>query len=419
MSSASRTAGTRPVAPPLSEAHLVDPAATDAELLAEAPVCYVPERDLYLVSGFAEATAVLTDHRRFSNRFGRVMRGYERLGPRARQVLERGWPPRDVLFTVDEPKHRSHRSIVSKAFSARRVSGLESHIREIAAGLVAALPHDEPVDIVPALSVPLPMTVIADQLGVPREDLPLFKRWSDGVARELSGLITDEDEQVRLTELVVEFQHYFHALIEQRRAEPRDDVLSDLVHGRDDDGRAFDDAQVLAFLQQLLVAGNETTTSALTALVAQLAGDAELQARVRRDRDAIPTLVEEVLRLESPIQGMWRVAAEDVELAGVRIPAGALVLVRYLAANHDPARFDDPDACRLDRPKPRDHLAFGAGIHYCVGSALARLELRVACELLVDHAAWIAPAWDELPQHPPSLLLHQLPSLPVRFTEAT
>src|SRR5690606_5526312 len=141
-------------------------------------------------------------------------------------------------------------------------------------------------------------------------------------------------------------------LIEQRRAEPRDDVLSDLVHGRDDDGRAFDDAQVLAFLQQLLVAGNETTTSALTALVAQLAGDAELQARVRRDRDAIPTLVEEVLRLESPIQGMWRVAAEDVELAGVRIPAGALVLVRYLAANHDPARFDDPDACRLDRPKP-------------------------------------------------------------------
>src|SRR5690606_19323886 len=102
VSSASRTAGTRPVAPPLSEAHLVDPAATDAWLLAEAPVCYVPERDLYLVSGFAEATAVLTDHRRFSNRFGRVMRGYERLGPRARQVLERGWPPRDVLFTVDE-----------------------------------------------------------------------------------------------------------------------------------------------------------------------------------------------------------------------------------------------------------------------------------------------------------------------------
>ncbi|HSG79845.1 MAG TPA: cytochrome P450 [Acidimicrobiia bacterium] len=398
---------------PLSEAHLVDPLETDEWLRTNEPVAHVPERDCWLDTSHELVAEAIMDTERFSNRFGRIMRGRQRRTPEARAVLEQGWPPRDTLFTVDPPLHRSHRLIVQKTFSAKRVNGLEPTIRSLTTSLVDAIPRTETVDIFPVLAVPLPMTVIADQLGVPRTDLPLFKRWSDAFATELSGLIEDTSDQLRLTRLEVEFQQYFHERIVERRAEARDDVLSDLVYAEDEDGNTFDDAEILSFLTQLLVAGNETTTSAIAAGVRMLAGDPDLQARVRADRSTIPALVEEVLRLESPIQAMWRVTTTDAELGGVTIPEGSYVLLRYLAANHDPAHYDLPEHCRVDRDKPRDHLAFGAGIHFCVGAALARSEVRVATEELLDRTEWIDAAWEAEPGHPPSLLVRQLDRVPV------
>ncbi len=394
--------------PPLSESHLIEPDASDRWLREHEPVTYVADRGCWLVTSHELIHEVVTDHERFSNRFGRVLRGYDRLCQEARDVLAEGWPPRDTLFTTDPPLHRRHRSIVHATFSPRRVNGLEPAIRALSASLIDALPRDEPVDILPALAVPVPMTVIADQLGVPRDDLDLFKRWSDGVATELSGLVDDPAEQVRLSRLVVEFQRYFAARIEERRQDPQDDLLSDLVHTTDDEGDRLDDAEILVFLQQLLVAGNETTTSAIAALVHRLAADPDLQAAVRADLTTVSVLGEEILRLESPIQGMWRITTTDVELGGVPIPAGGLVLVRYLSGNHDDDRYIEADACRLDRAKPRDHLAFGAGIHFCAGASLARLELRVLTEELLARTTWIDPAWETPPSHPPSLLLHQL-----------
>ena len=401
---------------PLSEAHLVDPLETDEWLRTNEPVVFVPERDCWLVTSHELVARAIMDTERFSNRFGRIMRGSKRLTPEARAVLAEGWPPRDTLFTVDPPLHRSHRLIVQKTFSAKRVNGLDPTIRDLAVTLIDAMPRSEPIDVFPYLAVPLPMTVIADQLGVPRDDLPLFKRWSDAFATELSGLIDDTSDQLRLTRLEVEFQQYFHDRIVERRTGPRDDVLSDLVYAEDEEGNTFDDAEILSFLTQLLVAGNETTTSAIAATVRALADDQELQDRVRTDRSTIPALVEDVLRLESPIQAMWRVTTTDVELGGVTIPEGAYVLLRYLAANHDAAHYDLPDHCRVDRDKPRDHLAFGAGIHFCVGAALARSEIRITVEELLDRTAGIAPAWSEEPGHPPSLLVRQLDRVPVVLT---
>ena len=188
---------------PLSEAHLVDPLETDDWLRRHEPVAFVPERNCWLVTSHALVSEAIMDTDRFSNRFGRIMRGQQRLTPEARAVLEHGWPPRDTLFTVDPPLHRSHRLIVQKTFSARRVNGLEPVMRDLAGSLIDAIPRGEPVDVFPALAVPLPMTVIADQLGVPRDDLPLFKRWSDAFATELSGLIDDTSDQLRLTRLEV------------------------------------------------------------------------------------------------------------------------------------------------------------------------------------------------------------------------
>ena len=398
---------------PLSEAHLADPNATDEWLRSTNPVAYVPDHGCYLISSHELVQQAIMDTDRFSNRFGRIMRGFARLSPEALAVLEDGWPPRDTLFTVDPPLHRSHRSIVQGTFSVKRVNGLEPDIRALATSLIDAVARDTVVDIMPALAVPLPMTVIADQLGVPRTDLGLFKRWSDGIATELSGLVTDPSEQVRLTKLTVEFQHYFHARIQERREHPSDDILSDLVNATDEDGTGFDDAEILSFLTQLLVAGNETTVSAIAAMVRMLASDPDLQETVRSNRETIPALVEEVLRLESPIQGMWRITTTDIEIGGTTIPEGSYVLLRYLSANRDAAHYDLPDHCRVDRPKPRDHFAFGAGIHYCVGAALARLELRVLADELLDRTDTIEAAWEEEPGHPPSLLVHQLSAVPV------
>lgn len=407
---------------PLSPAHLRCPQATDAWLRTNQPVRWVPEHNCWLVSSRELVHQVVSNHDTFSNSFGRVVRGRVHLSEHARTILAEGWPPRDTLFTVDPPVHRRHRSVVNRAFSAHRVAGLEAAIKAIAADLVRSLPVGRPVDIVPTLAVPLPMTVIGDQLGVPRDDLSQVKVWSDAVARELSGLVANSSEQEELSRQAVAFQRYFVSLVADRRRHPRNDVMSDLVtavwsdpHGGDDHG--FDDAEVLAFLQQFLVAGNETTTSAIAALIMRLAAEPELQAEVRDHPEQLEALVEEVLRLDSPIQAMWRVAKVDTELGGVVVAAGDLLLVRYLAANHDPDHHPTPEACRLDRRRPRDHLAFGAGIHFCAGAALARMEIRIAAEQLLAATSMVTPAWTTPPAHDASLLLHGLDAVEVTLRE--
>jgi cytochrome P450 len=400
-------------AEPLSVAHLVAPHATDTVLRAEAPVHYVAEHDAWVVSRHAEVEAALHAPDTFSNRFGRVIRGRDRLPAEARAVLAEGWPAVDTLFTTDPPEHRRFRKLVTKAFSARRVQHMADGIAAVAAELLGTAVARREVDWVEAYAVPLPLTVIADQLGVPRADLPLMKRWSEGVVTELSRLATPHD-QVAAAHLVVEFQRYFHSRIVARRRARTDDLLSDLVAARSDAERPLDDAELLMMLQQLLVAGNETTTNALSAMVLLLAERQDLQARLRAAPGLLGGLVEEVLRLESPIQGMWRVTTRDVELAGVTIPANSLVMLRYLAANHDPARHPDPEEPNPARPAVRDHLAFGAGIHYCVGAALARTELTVTGELLLARTRRLRLADGHgRPAHRPHVLIRGLESVRV------
>jgi cytochrome P450 len=401
---------------PLTSEHLTCPFATDAWLRAESPVHHVAEENVWLVTRYDDVQEALRHPERFSNRFGRVIRSRDRLTPDALRILGEGWEPVDTLFTTDPPEHRRFRGLVNKAFTARRVSRMGGYIRQVTDDLLVDLvAHGGPVDLVDRFAIPLPLTVIADQLGVPRQDLSLFKRWSQAVVAELSRLATPE-EQIESARNYLEFQRYFHERIEERRAEPRDDILSDLVHAGADEGeRPLDDRELLMTLTQLLVAGNETTTNGIASAVWRLTSEPGLQDRLRVQPDRIPDLVEETLRLEAPIQAMWRIAAQDVELGGVTIPAGAVVMLRYTSGNRDGGHYECPEDFDLDRANPRDHLAFGGGIHFCVGAALARSEMTIALEALIERTSEVRLVPDQKLEYPAHQLIRGLQRLEVEL----
>jgi cytochrome P450 len=260
--------------------------------------------------------------------------------------------------------------------------------------------------------VPLPLTVIADQLGVPRADLADFKRWSDASVGPLGGMLGPE-EQRECARLVVELQDYLAERCEERRAEPRDDLLSDLVHARVDGERPLTTPEVVSVAQQFLVAGNETTTNLIAAGLMFLLRDPEQLALVRDDPGLVPDAVEETLRCETPVSGMWRVAAREAVLGGVPIPEGSFVMLRYAAANRDAAIFEDPERFDVRRANARDHLAFGLGIHFCLGAALARQEAAAALARMIERFPGLRLAPGNDFRHHPSMLLRGLRRLEV------
>jgi len=319
------------------------------------------------------------------------------------------------MLTADPPEQKRFRKLVNKAFSAKRVEALAGRIEAIADELVARIERRERAELLSEFAQPLPLTVIAEQLGAAREDLPKFRRWTDGFVAQLSG-VADLAGQVEAARLIVEFQHDFAARLEERRKEPHDDILSDIVHADAEGEPPLDVTEMLSILQQLLVAGNETTASAIAEGMWLLIRHPEQLARVRREPALLPNLVEEVLRLATPTANMWRICTRDSEVEGTKIPAGSLCMVRFAAANRDPLQFPDPDRFDVARANAAEHLAFGMGIHHCLGAALARKELEVAFRTLLARLDGFAldPS-APTPRHRPNVLLWGFASLPITF----
>jgi cytochrome P450 len=331
------------------------------------------------------------------------------------EVAKQGYPPVDTMLTADPPEQKRFRKLVNKAFSAKRVDSLEARVEGIANELVDRFEAKGRAELLSEFAQPLPLTVIAEQLGAPREDLARFRRWTDGFLAQLSG-VASLAGQVEAARLIVEFQHYFAAKLEERRKEPHDDIISDIVHAQVEGERPLDLPEMLSILQQLLVAGNETTASAIVEGLWLLIRHPEQLQRVRREPALLPNLVEEVLRLATPTANMWRISTQESEVAGVRIPAGALCMVRFAAANRDPAKFPEPDRFDVGRANAGEHLAFGLGIHHCLGAALARKELVVAFGTLLGRLDGFAlDAGAPVPRHRPSILLWGFDSLPITF----
>ena len=404
---------------PLEPAALSDPFEFDRRLRAEAPVHRDPHTGIFLVSSYELVVAALKDFETFSNRFASAMNTMGLAGAQDDsqivQFQQQSYPIVDTMLTADPPEHRRFRGLVNEAFTPRRVDGLVGGIEKLCHELVDRFAARGRCEILSEYAIPLPLAVIADQLGVPRDDLPHLKRWTDGFTAQLSGLAEREDA-LEAMRRILEFQHYFAVRIDEARHAPRDDVLSDLCRARVEGERPLDIGEILSILQQLLVAGNETTANAIAEGVRLLIDDPEAQALLREDPGLLPGFVEEVLRLASPVQGMWRRAQHDAELGGVAIPAGSLLLLRYGSANRDERVFHDPDRLDLRRVNAAEHLAFGHGIHFCPGAMLARAELRVAFGILLERLAGLRhPEGAPPPRYRPSILLRGLAGLEVAF----
>ena len=293
---------------------------------------------------------------------------------------------------------------------------MEAYIQSIADELVDQMLSKETgtADIVSEFAIPLPMMVIADQLGVPREHMDRFKEWSDTAVEPL-GMMISKERHIYCAKQQVEFQHYFAERLEERRSQPRDDMLSDLVQARVEDERQLDTKELLSIVGQLLVAGNETTTNAIGAGTYWLINNPDQVDLCRDDMSRIENVAEEILRIDSPVQGLFRQTTEDTNLGGTQIPAGSIVNLRYGAANRDEGKFDHGDRFDVLRKNASAHLAFGAGIHHCIGAQLARRELQCAMRALVSKMDNLKFAESNSFEHHPSFILRGFKALHIEF----
>lgn len=350
----------------------------------EEPVHFSDVLDAWVLTRYEDVDAVLVDHQRFSanrrltrNRFSQYfMAQQEQIGLLARTL---------TMLGADPPEHTRLRRLVSKAFTAKAIDALAPRIEELAHSLLdeaeAKARKDGAFDLVALVAYPLPVVVIAEMIGVPPEDREMFKRWSDDVALGLSPFLTPaQREQVNSS--VSEMAMYFADAIRERRLHLREDLISTLVAAREE-GQALSDDEVIATLILLLVAGNETTTNFLGGAVLSLLQHPDQLALLRQQPELMDLAVEELLRWESPAQTTARVALEDVEIGEKEIKAYQLVFAVLAAANRDPEVFPDPERLDITR-SPNPHLAFGDGIHFCLGAPLARLESRIALKALLD-----------------------------------
>ncbi|MBT5773421.1 MAG: cytochrome P450 [Dehalococcoidia bacterium] len=399
----------------------------------DSPLVWSDEVQAWLVTGFDEAKAVLTDHQTFSSKnsvFG---------GP---QVEHPEFPS---MINMDEPEHKKLRALVAQAFTPRMIEeAWEPRIREYVAELLDAVEArgNGELEVVGDLAFPLPVQMIAEIIGVPPQMFEQFKVWSNRIAQGIGRIpehgyasfeeaaeaaeaaIAEEEKREYTAEEVARFNEtgvqrgagevaedeeveaspedslflYFLQQVQERKAAPRDDLMTRLVEATVD-GEQLTDVELVAFLVLLLVAGNETTTNLINHATRGLTEHPEQQQRLRDRPELMGAVLEEALRWEAPIQGFYRRANQDVTLAGADVRAGQALLVMYGAANRDPAKYECPadfDVERFDVSSgSRDHLAFGHGIHTCLGANLARIEAGVAIEGLLQRFDWLTAIEDQ------------------------
>ena len=406
------------------------PHAYYAKMREGASVFHVPGTDIYMVTRHDLVVPILRDTTTFSSGFSTAgMMPDAELMTKMKAIIAEGWPPVPTMLTIDPPYHTRFRGTVATYFTPKTMATLREPIAAIVDRLIDDLPPDgEEFDVVTALNVPVPIEAIAHVLNVPASKLDDFKRWSDDFIAPIGSNPTDE-RRLEALRGTVEFQHYFADQLERRRSEPIGDLMSDLVAARivadeghsDIDGendkgeptRPLTMAEMLSIVSQLLVAGNETTTKALTEGFRLLAENPDVWAKLRADPEGYaPNVTEEVLRLSTPTQGMFRIVQEDTEIDGVPVPKGARLVVMYAAANRDPEVFDEPDDFDPDRDGlMKKHLAFGKGIHFCLGAPLSRLEMNVVFERLGQRLAEVNVTDRNEFQYFPSFMLRGLTHL--------
>lgn len=393
-----------------------DPVPSYRRLREEDPTHYSP-LGVWVLTRYADCLAVLrhphaSSDARNSSSFQDF---FENMNGEDAEALADMRRLRPFLF-MDPPDHTRLRGLVAKAFTPRVVEGLRPRVQELVDELLDAVAERGDMELIEDLAYPLPVRVISEMLGVPAEDHETFKGWSRELARSLDpDFMVPADVLERRRQAVLAFHDYFRGLIAERRARPSGDLLSALIAAEDEGHRLTED-EVLSTCTLLLVAGHETTVNLIgNGMLALLRHPDEL-ARLRNDPSLARSGVEELLRYDPPVTMTARIAMEDIEVGGITVEAGAQVILLLGAANRDPAQFHDPDRLDLARPD-NHHVAFGHGIHFCLGAPLARVEGQIAFTEVARRIPDLELAADE-PEYKENIVLRGLASLPLQFTPA-
>ncbi len=352
--------------------------------------------DAWVLTRYRDVEAVLRDHRRFGN---------------AGRILVQTVPL--SLLDLDPPEHTRLRALVSKAFTPKAVAMLRTHIEETTAHLLDAVPGTGRFDLIAALAYPLPVTIIAEMLGVRPRDRDRFEEWSNVLALTVDPLLS-RGQVDRIRNAAEEAYAYFETIIDERRRRPREDLVSALL-AAEEEGDRLTHEEMLSAMLLILMAGFETTRNLIgNGMLALLRNPHQMQ-RLRSDPELLDSAIDELLRYDSPGQLNGRCAREDAELGGKRIRAGDVVISVIGAANRDPEVFDDPDTLDIGR-REKSHLSFGRGVHYCLGAALAVMEARIAFAAVLDRFASIRLAAE--PRHRKTVVLRGVEHLWIEVERA-
>ena len=397
---------------------MIDPFAPDAledpyplyDLLQrEQPVTQLPGTDIWLVSRHADVVEAASKPEVFSSNISAVVYRGDGPNPVVLQADPDAIGAVDVLATADPPAHSTQRKLMNRVFVPSRISALEPMIREVVVSTLESAVAAGEMEWMDDLSNPLPVQVISTVLGLPSADGDRLKQWADAGVDLLSGVAPPE----RLGEcwqLMVGFLQY----LRDRLASPAPgSVTAEIAEAvaRGD----LSEREGVSLMLQLVIAGSESTASLMGSAVHMLASDPRLQDELRAHPERIGVFVEEALRLESPFRGHFRVTREDTVLGGVALPKGARLMLMWGAGNRDPQTYSCPADLDLAREKPKQHLAFGSGIHFCLGAPLARLEAKIAIEELLARASSVQLAADEKPRHHPSLFVRRFERLQLQL----
>ena len=389
---------------PMDPAFVADPYPTYRRLRAEDPVHHSP-MGFWVLTRYEDVVAALRDPRLAKE----AIAGF---------VAARFGAPVPAMglsmLDRDPPDHTRLRSLVSKAFTPRVVEGLRPRIQQIVDGLLEGVRDVGAMDLIEEFAYPIPVNVICEMLGVPVEDHERFKGWSLDIARGLDSILLPADSEVpkRSAASRTALANYFRELIARRRAAPRADLLSGLI-AAEEAGDKLSENELLATCLLLLIAGHETTVNLIGNGTLALLRHPDQLGRLRENPALIGSAVEELLRFDGPVQRTARIPSEDVVIDGRKIPAGEMVMPFIGAADRDPGQFPDPDRLDIGRTDNR-HIAFGWGIHFCLGAPLARVEGQIAINTLVQRLPKLALA-TESPEFRESLTLRGLKTLPVKF----
>lgn len=394
------------------------PALLNKRLRDEAPVFKDPSSGIYFISRFKDVVAMSQDPKIFSSVMGgATTRAVESSEPEIVKIMAEGYADVPTMLTQDPPLQRRYRKFVDGVFAPSALNALSPMIESISHELIDHFGEKSECEFLSEFGVPLPLTVIASQIGAPIEDLPKLRLWTEAFIDNLSqqgGLAG----RIKTAKSIIEFQHYFISRLEERRAEPRDDILSKIVNASIEGDQPLNNGECLSMLNQILVAGNETTGAAMAQGILLLIENTD-QYQLILDNPSPQTIsnfVEEVLRVSSPSANMYRRTTQDVELHGVHIPENSICFARFASANQDDHQFQDALRFDITRDNLKSHVAFGKGVHHCLGAALARREMNIGFKVLFERVEnFRLHSNNESPEFMPNALLHGLEKLDIAF----